>query len=75
MRVTAFPPLKTVTKLGDKVGVLVDEDGAAMLVEGIPDRGFRGLVEDEEVAVGAAAEVGSDGFELGGEWAVVVRGV
>ncbi|KAF7121305.1 hypothetical protein RHSIM_Rhsim13G0149500 [Rhododendron simsii] len=46
------------------------------IAPGTPLRvGVRGLAQDEEVAVGAAAEDGGDGFELGGELAVVIRGV
>lgn len=38
-------------EIGDKVLALVDKDGVAMVVEGVPE-GFRGLAKDEENTVG-----------------------
>lgn len=37
----------------------------AVEVEGVPEEGFVGKAEDEEVGVGYAAEDGGDGFDLG----------
>lgn len=48
------------------VAILVDEDCAAVVVEGFPEKGFLGEAEDEEITrSGAFSEDVGDGFELG----------
>lgn len=53
-------------EVGGVVAVLVDEDGAAVGVEGLPEEGLVGEAEDEEVArVGALAEGVGDLLDVG----------
>ena len=62
--VVGFEFREVLLEFGDQVFVLVQEDGAAAMVEGAPEEGFVSEAEDEEIA--GAAEGGGDGGEFGG---------
>ena len=51
---------------GSVVSILVDEDSAAVVVEGFPEKGLLGEAEDEEITwSGAFSEDVGDGLEIG----------
>lgn len=53
-------------KEGGIVAILIDENGAAVVVEGFPEKGLLGQSEDEEITwSGAFSKDVGNGFELG----------